>query len=215
MKLRWTKFGDIPHGFLCETPVHLVYRVRDAAPVGALRRLSEDRKLALREARLEEATDEAVIERLLAEHFRAYDDLLDAQDQSRYVLQRAGAAEAVIASWQTLHAREELTLYAVCVMGNHVHVLLKGRDGQPEASLGNVVGRHKSYTNHLIRTATQHPTKIWDEGFYDRYVRPGTFWRVLWYILQNPAKAGLVGDWHDWAGTYVDERCLPGLEALR
>ena len=96
-------------------------------------------------------------------------------------------------------------------MGNHAHTMIKGIDGQPKVFVGPIVRRQKSYTNHEIRKIIDHPTTVWEDAFYDRYVRGGTFWEVLWYILQNPVKAGLVKDWRNWSGTYVDERCLAGI----
>lgn len=30
-------------------------------------------------------------------------------------------------------------------------------------------------------------------------------YRVLGYIVNNPVKANLVGNWRDWKGTYVRE----------
>ncbi len=152
------------------------------------------------------------LERLLARHGRAYDDLLDAQHQRHFVLHDLKAAEIVIGSWLELQRRGEIVLYAVCVMGNHVHALFKGVDGAPDLSVGALVGRHKNFTDKAIRKSISHPTNIWDIKFYDRYVREGTFWDVLWYILQNPVKAKLVINWRDWPGTYVDDRSLPGLE---
>ena len=213
MKLQWTKVGDIPHGFLCATPVHLIYRVRDAAPVGELKRISADLRLQLSDLRASGPADTDALERVLAEYGRVYDALLDAQDQRNFVLHDDRAAQITLGSWQTLQRRGELLLYAACVMGNHVHALFRGPHGEPDRPLGRLVGRHKSYTNHEIRAVIDHATTIWEDGFYDRYVRPGSFWDVLWYILQNPVKAGLTGDWRTWAGTYVDERCLPELEA--
>jgi len=52
------------------------------------------------------------------------------------------------------------------------------------------VHRHKTFTNKLIKEALGLTEKIWDYGFYDRYIRPGTFWEVLDYVLDNPVAAG-------------------------
>ena len=136
MDLHWTKVGDIPHGFLCATPIHLIYRVEGAAPVGELKRLREDLKLELKDLRAAGPADADALQRLLAEHGRAYDALLDAQDQHNFILHDPRAAQITIASWLELQRRGELRLYAACIMGNHVHALFAGAEGQPELPVG-------------------------------------------------------------------------------
>ena len=150
------------------------------------------------------------IQRVLEEHLLVYDQLLDAQDQSKYVLNRPAAAKEVIKSWLTMQEMGLLLVYAICVMGNHVHVLLKGPDGKPDKQIGRVVHQHKTFSTREIKRVCSITDRVWDDGFYDRYVRPGTFWTVLRYVLNNPVAAGLVGRWEDWAHTYVDPRCLVG-----
>ena len=206
MKLYWTKNG-IPHGYLCDRPIHLVYRVEGCAPVGELRRLHDELTEQLKFLR-KQNVDEATIQRLLDEHFTVYDQLLDAQDQSKYILADERAARIVIQSWLDLMERGEIVVYAICIMGNHVHVILRGADGVPEREIGQLVNRHKRFTARRIQEACGWEPRVWDDGFYDRYVRYGTFEEVLWYVLRNAVKAGLVGDWKDWAHTWVDERCL-------
>ena len=204
MKLVWTTRG-IPHGFLCETPIHLIYRVKGCAPVNQLSQLADDLTQQLAVLRSDQNQPADRVQRVLEEQLEVYDQLLDAQDQSKYVLSKRVAAEEVIASWRGLHSRGEIHLYAVCVMGNHVHALLRGGEGREDAPIGQLVSRHKRFTNRRIREAMGLETNVWDSGFYDRYVRPGTFERVLWYVINNPVKAGLIRDWRAWAGTYVDE----------
>ena len=102
----------------------------------------------------------------------------------------------------------DVLIYAICVMGNHVHVLLRGFPERRPLKIGQIVGRHKSFTDKQIKRHLALDDRVWAFNFYDRYVRDGTFQTVLWYILCNPAKAGLVRHWRQWTGTYVDERCL-------
>ena len=210
MRLVWSSRG-IPHGFLCAQPIHLIYRVKHCAPVKQLRELHEDLKFRVKALRglVNETSNEYA--EALEEWQLAYDDLLDAQDQSKYVLAQDLAARVVIDSWLELQRRGEIVLYAICVMGNHVHVLLRGPDESEEVPIGDVVRRHKSFTGKSIRKQLSLADTLWDDGFYDRYVRPGRFWVTLQYILDNPVKAGVVSHWSEYSGTYVDKRCLDGL----
>ena len=127
MKLTWTT-PNRPHGFLCETPIHLIYRLKGCAPVKELREISYELKAQLKILKSFDRVPEAQLHRVLDEHFKIYDALLDAQDQSKYILINQVAADIIIKSWLTLQERGELLIYAICVMGNHVHVILRGPD---------------------------------------------------------------------------------------
>ena len=212
VKLSWNA-RDIPHGFLNDTPIHLIYRVRGCAPVKKLRMLHEDLRERLAVVKTMGTFSDEVLGEAMEEWQAAYDNLLDAQDQRKYVLADPTAAQLVLDSWQTLRDRAEVKLYAVCIMGNHVHALLSGVEGAPETRIAPLVGRHKSFTDNAIKKALGHKANVWDDGFYDRYVRPGTFEQVLRYLLDNPVKAGLVQHWRAWPHTFVDERCVAWLEA--
>jgi len=207
MKLYFTK-TDIPHGYLCATPIHLTYRVKNCAPITELKAIHKQFMEQLDVLKQLGNSSSDHFSKIRKAHFEAYDALLDAQDQTRFVLAKQKAAEIVINSWLDLQQMKRIVLYAVCVMGNHVHVLLRGIDDGDELPIGQVVRQHKTYTNKLIKDALNLSENVWDDGFYDRYVRPGSFWSVLEYILQNPVAANLVSNWNKWPNTYVDERCL-------
>ncbi len=212
MKLYYTRRG-IPHGYLCATPIHLIYRVDGCAPVGELRRLEEELVAQLKVVKSLESSKPEEIQKVLEDHLLVYDQLLDAQDQSKYILKQSLAAEEVIKSWLTMQEMGLVAVYVICVMGNHVHVLLKGPDGKPDKQMGRVVHQHKTFSSREIKRVCGVTDRVWDDGFYDRYVRAGSFWKVLLYILNNPVSAGIVGRWRDWPHVYIDPRCLVGVEA--
>lgn len=63
-------------------------------------------------------------------------------------------------------------------------------------------GRTARYCNQeLHRTG-----KFWHHESYDHVVRnQKEYERIVWYILNNPVKAGLVETWKDWKFTFVKE----------
>ncbi|MFK8056770.1 MAG: transposase [Saprospiraceae bacterium] len=207
MKLYWTKRG-IPHGFFCDIPIHLIYRLNGCAPLNELKALSEELGNQIDGLKSLGQASGTVIQGLLEEHAKIYDDLLDAQDQRKFILHREELGGIVLKSWLHLSEQSEILLYAVCVMGNHVHVLLKGLSDSKLNQIGKLIQRHKSFTTTAIKKVDSSVEKVWDSGFYDRYVREGSFWEVLKYILDNPVKAGLVAQWKEWPLTFVDPRCL-------
>ncbi len=45
--------------------------------------------------------------------------------------------------------------------------------------------------------------QFWQHESYDHFVRDeAELGRILQYVINNPVKAGLVADWHDWKWTY-------------
>ena len=209
MRLTWSKLG-LPHGYLCAVPVHVVYRLEGCLPVGPLRALSRDLSDQLEVLRQLPHPPLTEIEQLQEAFLSQFDDLLDAQDQRKYLLSDQTVAQEVIQPWRKLEEMEVCLVHVCCVMGNHVHVLLEGFAGAQEIVVGDVLGRHKRYTQKQIRRHLNITAQIWAGGYFDRYVRPGQFEEVLRYILTNPVKAGLVRDWRDWPNTYVrggTERC--------
>jgi putative transposase len=86
-------------------------------------------------------------------------------------------------------------VYAYCLMPDHVHLLLGvSRD----ESLPRVVGRWKSLCAKS-RRAREGSGLFWQRSFYDRALREGeNIVSTATYILNNPVRAGLVTDFHDY-----------------
>ncbi len=208
MQLYWPEHG-MPHGYVCDTPVHIIYRLRGCLPVGPLRALADELRFQLADARKSGLGNAAVCDRILEEYQHQYDALLDAQDQSKYILSVPEVARIVMDSWLYLEEHARCKRLAICVMGNHVHALITGLAGVPDYQLGDLLGQHKRFTDDAIRKALGHGEKVWELGFFDRYVRPGTLETVIAYILNNPVKAGLVKEWQQWSHTFIADEWLP------
>ena len=81
-------------------------------------------------------------------------------------------------------------------MPNHVHTLIAPVEGM---SLSEIMYDWKSYTTHAINKALNRKGKLWMMEYFDRYIRDDNhFQKVVNYIHNNPAKAGLVADPADW-----------------
>ena len=89
-------------------------------------------------------------------------------------------------------------------MGNHVHVLLEAAAGRADEPVGNVVARHKRFTDRRIKQLRPDLSdEVWEVGYFDRYVRPGKLPVVFDYVVDNPRKAGLISDGRDWPFLWV------------
>jgi REP element-mobilizing transposase RayT len=85
--------------------------------------------------------------------------------------------------------RMRYSLFAWCIMPNHVHILARLLPG---AQLANVVHSWKSFSaKRANRILGSHGT-FWQREYYDHMIRSDEdFERALQYIAENPEKANL------------------------
>jgi REP element-mobilizing transposase RayT len=77
-----------------------------------------------------------------------------------------------------------------------------------EAALTSILRLLKGATARECNKVLGRTGPSWQHESYDRVVRDGIeLERLLWYLLFNPVKAGLVDSWERWPWTY----CRPGL----
>jgi len=82
-------------------------------------------------------------------------------------------------------------LHAFVVMPNHVHVLFTLLEGEDSS---RIIHSWKSFAAHEINKARGQSGEVWQEEYFDRIVRDQQhFSRLVAYIENNPAKAGLIG----------------------
>ena len=63
----------------------------------------------------------------------------------------------------------------------------------------------KRFTSNQINKLLNQHGSLWQRECYDHLVRDELdLANVLNYIIQNPVKAGLVEDWKDWHGIFVN-----------
>src|ERR1700757_495214 len=86
-------------------------------------------------------------------------------------------------------------IYAYCLMPDHVHLLI---GIPPRARLQSIVGSWKSLCfRERRRLGIEEP--FWQRSFYDRALRKEEdLIETALYILGNPVRAGMVGDFHDY-----------------
>ncbi len=92
------------------------------------------------------------------------------------------------------HLSTKSDLAAVCVMPDHVHLLL----APTLENLVDLVGKWKSYSTHLMRGKGV-TGKVWQRSFFDHAVRKDEdLVKVAEYIVCNPVRKGLVQDWRHY-----------------
>jgi REP element-mobilizing transposase RayT len=94
--------------------------------------------------------------------------------------------------------------HVVCVMPDHVHLLIEVRD----IGLVELVGRVKSFSMMQWWKQGNHGL-LWQESFYDHGIRGSRdFEATLTYILNNPVEAELASEWEAYpfiGGTLIRE----------
>ncbi len=117
------------------------------------------------------------------------------------------------------------TLYAACVMLDHVHALfepsVKGHDDEGNAiffSLTEILHTVKSFTAHEINKLENREGALWEAEWFDRMIRSESDLEEKWsYILQNPWAEGGVkeGAEYPWVWFAGGEFASPGAEPHR
>jgi REP element-mobilizing transposase RayT len=93
---------------------------------------------------------------------------------------------------------------AASLMPDHLHWLMAAE----EESFSSLIGRFKSVSTR-IAWCHGHDGKLWQRSYFDHIVRSSeSCRRVAQYIVENPVRAGLVADWHEYPhSVFFEERC--------
>jgi REP element-mobilizing transposase RayT len=209
---------NLPHWHPEGQMFFITFRLANSLPVQTiqeLRRQNEaERRVILAQFTCEQQWDE--LYRLGKKYFGHFDLWLDrCLDESPHWLADEKVAQVVADEIHHMDG-ERYRLIAFCLMPNHVHLLVDtsqytltlAHEGvtasYPVAdTLKLLKGCTARYGNQTLgRTGA-----FWHHESYDHVVRDQPeFERIIWYIANNPVKAGLVKNWEDWKFTFVVSR---------
>jgi len=213
--------AKIPQDKISQNPVHITYRLLGSIPKSVVDSLKfrRDQALSVLEEdvmRLPESHREQVRHQrkfiITGEYEIALDNALhQLSTKGPMFLSQRNIAQIIISSWLFLQEEGSIYVYAICVMSNHVHLIVRASDSNNEVLPGPLMSRHKAYTAKQIKKELQGiEGGVWELVYFDRRVRSGKFSKVMWYVLNNPVKSGLVKNWQNWDGTYLN----PDFDAL-
>lgn len=195
-------------------PVHIIYRLYGSLPTALLSELRQEYKEALNELTYgytaQDLKDDRIYQlylrekRDLQDQFEErYDQLLDQIDEGPKFLNDPFLQKVLIDSWCKMQQMNWVTLYAVSVMPNHVHVMISHPDEDGISPLEPLMEKHKRFTGREInKYLGRTGVRVWEPQVFDRDVRPNKWGTVFWYILNNPVKAGLCENYEEWPGNY-------------
>jgi|SRR5687767_1201492 putative transposase len=101
----------------------------------------------------------------------------------------SGVVAVVLMQFRRTAQTAAFVILAYCLMPDHVHLLVEG------SSETSDLRRFAKRAKQSAAQAYSHRFKgrLWQEGYYDRVLRPGEDPRVIArYIVENPVRAGLV-----------------------
>ena len=171
-----------------------------------------DKKKALAQIKVPDQRELIYQER--KRHFVRYDDALDQALYGNCYL-REPAQSQLVADELRRHDSSLYELIAYCIMPNHVHTLFDTNiqlAEEPEfynleyleyKPLEKIMRQIKGASSRAVNLSLERTGQLWQHESYDHWVRNHReFDNILWYILNNPVKAGLVKFWRDWPFSY-------------
>lgn len=165
----WRHRGYLPHFDGPGATQHVVFGLADAFPDESNAPEEQGARFRWREAVLHRGSGECLLRGLAAE---AMEGVLLHFDGERY------------------------SLFAWCVMPNHVHALVATNKGWP---LSRIVHSWKSFSANAVNKLAGRSGRLWRREYYDHFVRTNTeFDDTRCYIENNPVAAGLVGAPDEW-----------------
>ena len=104
-------------------------------------------------------------------------------------------AEGFAGDLRIAATRHHCVVIVYCFMPDHLHVVLQG--AAPEADVWRAMILFKQRTGYWLKR--NRPGVRWQNDFYDRIVRRDeNLADHIWYVVNNPVRAGLVEDWRQY-----------------
>jgi len=219
----------LPHYQPLRATFFVTFRLADSLPEKVIVELMRERRI--REMAVAKQTDSKKKQFLLDEerkrYFGKFDHWLDnASTGPKWLAQDEIAS--IVAEAIRHRDGKEYDLLAYCIMSNHVHMLIEldekdasnvlrasARRGTMEQrrtevrptstyALTAILRMIKGSTARECNKLLARTGSFWHHESYDHVVRnSGELEKILWYVIQNPVKAGLCNDWQDWKWTYL------------
>ena len=198
----------LPHWTQAEAIYAVTFRLADSLPANVLEqwRIERDKidQNAASQGREPTSYEQQELDRLNSEKVESY---LDAGHGQCY-LRESNIAELVANALKHFDS-QRYDLIAWAVMPNHVHAVVKPREG---FDLPGILHSWKSYTANKANELLERTGAFWQTESYDHLIRDeNDFRNQVNYILSNPAKAGLKNwPWVDMNTSDVWNRWIGG-----
>jgi REP element-mobilizing transposase RayT len=193
-KLRKRTRGRLPHWEKNDAVYFVTFRLADSLPQSILAEIREETELLrskLREKGELTTNEKRNLRKLTDDRIQQYLD-----DGIGECHLRDARVAALVRDALSHFNGERYRLHAWCIMPNHVHLMFHIIG---EHTLDEVLHSIKSFTGHKANKLLGRTGHFWQREYSDRIVRDAQDFEIKTaYIMNNPAKAGLI-DW-PWVG---------------
>jgi len=213
---------NLPHFQRLGLCFFITCNLKGALPAEVIYQLKRERDSAVKKLEddpLEVALD--AIQQARKKYLARIDSILDACQYGPTWLKEQLIGEMTSSELRRLDGTH-CTVLAACVMANHVHLIvdlatqLDRLEPGDEPNDTNYVQLYRILQQFKGRTAFQanrllkRQGTFWQSESFDHYVRnEASLQRFIWYVLNNPVKAGLVEHWRNWPFQYVHPNYVP------
>ena len=206
----------LPHWQPAGATYFVTFRLADSIPYSVIKLMRAERDLE--ESRMNKINLEGLPNQSFLEEerfFRKLDSVLDNSNTGPHWLNQPEIANIV---GDALHYRHKrfFDLFAYCIMPNHVHVVFKPlkKDDREYYKLNRIMQSLKRYTAQQANRVLGLEGTFWQAESYDHVIRDiDELNRIIYYVITNPLKAGLVKKWEDWRWTFVRDEFNPFKQA--
>lgn len=213
----WYYRRNLPHYQPPDAQYFVTFRLTDSLPIEVVGRLKREQLEAERPLLNIKGDEErkAQLYHARKRYFGKFDHLLDGDAHGPHWLSDERIAGIVA---DAIHFRDEkeYELHAYTVMPNHVHMvftverfaesLTDERDSVSPYVVTDIIGSLKKHTALESNKILHRKGQFWQHESYDHLIRnEKELRRTIWYVLNNPVKAGLVGEWTEWRWSWCRE----------
>ncbi len=182
----------------------MTFRLADSIPAAVRQRLRDEAEAVERQL-VQLPVDERgpALYRARKQAFGRYDAALDQAAAGPKWLGEPAVAQLVYNALRG-HDGAFYELIAFTIMPNHVHaVFTPCQESDGVVALPRIMHALKRPTAWDANAVLGRFGTFWQDESYDHYVRDqDELARIVYYVLWNPVKAGLVDEWDAWPWSY-------------
>jgi REP element-mobilizing transposase RayT len=117
----------------------------------------------------------------------------------KLLLENSETAQTVLEAMRWLDENGQIELLAGVVMPDHFHMVAE----RTEKNLSKVMQSLKGFSARNINAALGRRGTVWQRGYHDHTIRKDEDLNdVILYCLNNPVRAGIVVDFHEYPYWY-------------
>lgn len=196
MKIEFRR--NLPHIYVQDAIYSINFRLAGAIPVDVYHEYSELKRKLLNENK------KHLLKNLYNEHIDSYlDNSCSFKDWLNQPMIRNEVASAI-----HYYDKKHYKLIAFCIMPNHVHLIINTYGFKP-VPLGDFLGSIKRHSARKVNILLGREGRFWQVESYDHIVKSrNDLADSIDYVINNPVNAGLVDEWTEWTGTYLNKKYL-------